>query len=404
MSAAEWKVRSFGEFCRQSAVLNGAREDLPPLSVTKSNGVVLQSTKFKKRIAIEDTSRYKVLVRGQFVYDPMSLYYGAIGWQKCADRGIVSPAYITFDVDDSVSSDFFWHLVTSKEVQNEFVARTEGGNFHGKRKKTDWAAFSSVTLPMPPLAEQRKIAGILGSVDEAIRATQAVIEQTRAVKQGLLEALLTRGIGHHNFQRTVVGDVPAHWRVVSLSEISTVERGRFSARPRNDPSYYGGDIPFVQTGDVSRASGVLTEYTQTLNERGLAVSKLFPAGTILVTIAANIGDVAVAKFPVAFPDSLVGVRAGPGVDVGWLRYYLSHSKQYLESKATQNAQKNINLQVLEPMPVALPPLGEQLQIRESLDSVEQTEAHALLGIQDLRRLKLAIMQQLLSGRVRVSVD
>jgi len=78
------------------------------------------------------------------------------------------------------------------------------------------------------------------------------------------------------------------WKVVRLEEIATVERGKFSARPRNDPKYYGGNIPFLQTGDVASATGVILTHSQTLNDEGLKVSKLFPAGTLLITIAAPI--------------------------------------------------------------------------------------------------------------------
>ena len=75
----------------------------------------------------------------------------------------------------------------------------------------------------------------------------------------------------------------------------------------NEPRFYGGDIPFIQTGDVVRANGRITEHTQTLNDLGLSISRLFPTGTIIVTIAANIGETAIANYPVAFPDSLVGI-------------------------------------------------------------------------------------------------
>ena len=112
--------------------------------------------------------------------------------------------------------------------------------------------------------------------------------------------------------------IPAGWKIAPLEELADVDRGRFSARPRNDPQYYDGHIPFVQTGDVSGSGRYLRQFSQTLNERGLAVSRLFPAGTILITIAANIGDTAITPFDVAFPDSVVGVQAFDSTDNEWL--------------------------------------------------------------------------------------
>jgi type I restriction enzyme S subunit len=119
--------------------------------------------------------------------------------------------------------------------------------------------------------------------------------------------------------------IPKGWNIKSLEELAIVERGRFSVRPRNTPIYYGGDIPFVQTGDIASSGGYLKNYTQTLNEKGLAISKLFPENTILMTIAANIGDVALTTFPVACPDSLVGMRARDGIEIHWLFYELQNA-------------------------------------------------------------------------------
>ncbi|AXU07176.1 hypothetical protein GRX81_07225 [Rickettsia japonica] len=86
-----------------------------------------------------------------------------------------------------------------------------------------------------------------------------------------------------------------------------IQRGKFSIRPRNDPRYYGGEIPFIQTGDIPQSSSDVRYYKQTLNEKGLKVSRLFPKGTIVLAIAANIGITVILDFDSAFPDSIVGI-------------------------------------------------------------------------------------------------
>jgi len=93
--------------------------------------------------------------------------------------------------------------------------------------------------------------------------------------------------------------VPEGWEVKKLEDLASVERGKFSARPRNDPKYYGGKFPFVQTGDIAESKTYLLKYSQTLNDKGLAVSRLFSKNTILITIAANIGDTAITTFDFA---------------------------------------------------------------------------------------------------------
>jgi type I restriction enzyme, S subunit len=194
--------------------------------------------------------------------------------------------------------------------------------------------------------------------------------------------------------------IPDGWQLLSLENIATVERGKFSVRPRNDPRYYGGKTPFVQTGDVVSSKGKLDCYSQTLNEEGVGVSRVFPTGTILVTIAANIGDVALTQFEVAIPDSIVAVNANKKANTQWLFQYLITQKEILDGLATQNAQKNINLQVLRPLQILVPPLLEQCRIAEVLgvwdESIDLLER--LIG--RVRSRKQGLMQQLLTGRKR----
>lgn len=194
--------------------------------------------------------------------------------------------------------------------------------------------------------------------------------------------------------------IPDGWQYCQLQDLATVERGKFSARPRNDPKYYGGDIPFVQTGDVARSNGKLTDFSQTLNELGLTVSKLFPSGTILITIAANIGETSICQFPVACPDSLVGIEVNENISEIWLCHALEMKKDYLEQRATQNAQKNINLEILRPLEIGTPPDYEQKAIATILSTwdraIEKTEAL----IKAKERRKAGLMQRLLTGKVR----
>ncbi|MEZ9358929.1 restriction endonuclease subunit S [Vibrio cyclitrophicus] len=195
--------------------------------------------------------------------------------------------------------------------------------------------------------------------------------------------------------------VPKGWELKKLEELATVERGKFSARPRNDPKYYGGDIPFVQTGDITAAKTYLSSFNQTLNEDGLKVSRLFPKNTILITIAANIGDTAITLFEVSCPDSLVGIQARKGVDCVWLNSYLETCKDELDGKATQNAQKNINLQVLKPLSVLTPPPEEQQKIAKILLTWDSAISTTDKLIANSKQQKKALMQQLLTGKKRL---
>ena len=202
------------------------------------------------------------------------------------------------------------------------------------------------------------------------------------------------------YKQTKVGIIPEDWEVVKLNEKSSIQRGRFSPRPRNDPQFYNGDYPFVQTNDVVNSKGKITTYSQTLNEKGLKVSKLFSQGTILMTIAANIGFTGILTRDMTCPDSLVGIQCKKGLFNEFLNFYFIFNQKRIDYLAEEAAQKNINLSTLNSFHIPLPPLKEQEKIAEILTTWDEaiTKQTELLEAKEL--LKIALMQKLLSGEVR----
>lgn len=400
----EWRRITIGRVAEEKKARAGDSK-LPVLSVTKHDGLVLSGDYFSRVVHSRDTSSYKVLVEGEFAYATIHLDEGAIDYLRpeVLQVGAVSPMYTVFTVNSDVVLPEFLKLLLRSEEARRIWQRLGLGSVT-RRKSIPFKVLKKVEIPAPPLPEQQKIAAILSSVDDAIAATRKIIEQTKRVKQGLLQTLMTRGIGHTRFKKTEIGEIPEEWEVRPLGEVAAVERGKFTARPRNDPKYYGGQTPFVQTGDVTNSDIELLTHSQTLNASGLEVSRIFPAGTILLTIAANIGAVAEATYPVAFPDSVVGIQARPSLDRRWLLYMLSTSREHLNNIATQNAQKNINLQTLRPLPIPVPDLAEQRESARLLDEVTQTIRFSRGLLESFQSLKRGLMQDLLTGRVRVPLD
>ena len=196
--------------------------------------------------------------------------------------------------------------------------------------------------------------------------------------------------------------LPEGWVIQTLESLASVKRGKFTPRPRNDPRYYGGEMPFVQTGDVTSAGKYLTEFSQTLNDEGVGVSKVFPPNSILITIAANIGHTAITTFDVACPDSVVGIQPiKDRCDVQWLKDVLETKREELDGLSTQNAQKNINLEVLRPLLLVTPPLPEQRRIAEILATWDRAIETVENLIANARAQKKALMQSLLTGKKRL---
>ena len=155
------------------------------------------------------------------------------------------------------------------------------------------------------------------------------------------------------------------YTVSKMVDCIDMQRGRFGHRPRNDPKLYGGDYPFIQTGDIVKASqnaGKIT-YSQTLNKLGLKTSRLQTEKAVILTIAANIGDTAILDYPACYPDSLIALTPkSDDLRLEYINIYFKFIKSFLEDLAPQAAQKNINYQQLAPVPIVIPPLAVQDEI------------------------------------------
>ena len=164
-----------------------------------------------------------------------------------------------------------------------------------------------------------------------------------------------------------------HWRQARLGDLGEVGRGRSRHRPRHAPELYGGPYPFIQTGDIKASGGRITSHGQTYSEYGLAQSRLWPAGTMAITIAANIAETAILTYPACFPDSVVGFVADKSkCDVRFVEYSfrLLRAKIQQENVGTGSVQDNINLQTLDELRFPVPALPEQRAIAHILGTLD----------------------------------
>ena len=158
----------------------------------------------------------------------------------------------------------------------------------------------------------------------------------------------------------------------TLSEIAKdFGRGKSKHRPRNDVRLYGGDIPFIQTGDIREAGKWIENYSQTYSEFGLQQSKQWEKGTLCITIAANIAETGLLGFDACFPDSIIGFVANPEFAITeYVYYYLNSIKDYLENKSYGSAQDNLNLSTFSSLKIPVPSLEIQSRIVQVLDNFD----------------------------------
>ena len=286
-------------------------------------------------------------------------------------------------------------------------AFTQLGIYEGAGNKTtipnlSRSRLASLHVPQPPLSEQQAISTALGLVRDAIRAQDRIVTITQGLKRAAMQSLFTRGLRGEAQKETEIGPLPESWDVSTLGEMAQLERGRFMHRPRNEPRFYGGATPFVQTGDVVRSGGRIREFVQTLNEDGVAISRVFPAGTILITIAANIGFTGILQLESACPDSLVAITPDESINCEFLEYFLQMQREEMDRLAPKGTQKNINIQFLKPWKIVVPVYAEQREVVAILNAIDRKidlhrRKRAVLG-----ELFKALLYKLMKGEIRAA--
>lgn len=166
-------------------------------------------------------------------------------------------------------------------------------------------------------------------------------------------------------------DNPHNFELNYLSDLGYLSRGKSKHRPRNDPKLLGGPYPLIQTGDVKQADLYISHYENTYSEFGLNQSKLWPKGTLCITIAANIAETAILEFDACFPDSVVGFIANEKVNTIFIRYQIEALKEFLNSKATEVAQKNLNIEKLGSVQFVTPEINLQNEFASFVEQVDK---------------------------------
>ena len=253
----------------------------------------------------------------------------------------------------------------------------------------------SLRFPVVARDEQDFIVAILDQAFAALDRARAHAEANLDDARALFDRVLV----------TTFDDLLPQSKMMALaSAAKDFSRGKSRHRPRNAPELYGGRYPFIQTGDIRRSEGSIREFSQTYSEAGLAQSKLWPVGTVCITIAANIAETGVMEFEGCFPDSVIGMVPDPTVaDPYYVEYMLRYFAEELKQKGKGAAQDNINLATFESALFPFPSLEQQRAVVEKLDGIAAYTKRARQGyeqtIAGIAALRQSLLQQAFSGRL-----
>ncbi len=321
----------------------------------------------------------RLIVRpNQFILSRIDARNGATGLvPDSLDGAIVSSDFPVFTVNRlRLLPNFLEWMSKTQNFVSLCKAASEGTT---NRIRLQEETFLSMSIPLPQIEEQQRIVA-------RIEELAAKIEEARGLRGEIVGEIekLVRTSTAKVFEDAYKNGT------TRLDNVATLERGKFSHRPRNDPQFFDGKHPWIQIAEIEASNKYIHRWNQTLNDTGLAISRKFPKGTLLISIAATIGAIGILDFDCCIPDSIVAITPKIGTDSEYLYYYLGYLRNHLEQIAPQSAQKNINLEILFPLPIPELDITEQRRIVAYLDAL-QARVDALKQLQSETSAELDAM-------------
>lgn len=268
--------------------------------------------------------------------------------------GLLNQRILKLSPSNEIHRGWLLRVLYSRLVEIEQLGR------HALVNNVSVADIRNLEIPLPPLHEQHRIAAILDQADALRTKRREALAQLDSLTQSIFIEMFGDPVTN-----------PKGCAVKKLGDVGELNRGISKHRPRNAPELLGGIYPLVQTGEIANCDGYIRNHNSSYSEFGLRQSKLWPAGTLCITIAANIARTGILTFDACFPDSVVGFTAPDRGTVEYVRVWLSFLQRALEASAPESAQKNINLAILRNLDIPLPSISLRQTFSDRIAKVEK---------------------------------
>ena len=309
-----------------------------------------------------------------------------------------SHLFVMRPINDSFISKYFYYHLQSEKFKKYIDNNKTGSTMPAITQ----AAMEKYKLILPPLEEQEKIASILSTVDEQIDNVEALIKKNKELKKGLMQTLLTKGIGHTKFKKTEIGEIPDEWEVKKIIDIATTTSGGTPSRAKKE-YYENGIYPWVKTGELYNK--YISETEEYITEDALKKSsaKLVQEGAVIIAMyGATIGKLSIAKRSVTTNQACYSIICNDNICYNeYLYYRLDFEKENIINLGAGGAQPNISQDIIKSYKLAIPSIVEQQRIALILSEIDEKIDEYENKKQKLEEIKKGLMQQLLTGKIRV---
>jgi type I restriction enzyme S subunit len=343
---------------------------------------------------------------GDFLISNRQIIHGGCGLVPPSLEGaIVSNEYTVLRTTSRVLPEFLQYLSHTTYLQQTFFQASVGVDVEKMVFDCDqWLAYK---INVPPLAEQRRIIEVLDAAGDIIQATQAVINQTRKVKKGLMKSLLTKGINHTRFKQTETEGLPEGWVARRLEEVCSLSGG--AGFPIKYQGHQDLSYPFIKVSDMNLPGNekFIEAWNNTIDETiAKAIrARPFPKGSIIfpkVGAALLTNKRRILKRPTFVDNNIMVAVPHDELNTEYLYHYLCEID--FSRHVQPGAVPSINQAMVGSIIIPLPPRVEQDAIVDVLSAIDQTSAHLSQELTQYEALKTGLMSDLLTGRKRATTD
>jgi type I restriction enzyme, S subunit len=389
-----WKLPQFGEVFRiVERAAHIQDEDEYQLVIAKRNreGIVPREKLLGKKILTK--SQY-YLRSGDFLISRRQIVHGACGIvPEFLDGAIVSNEYSTLLPTNDLLLEYLSYYSHTIHFQQTCFHSSIGVDVEKMVFKIeDWLHHK---MPLPSISEQQKICAILRSVDNAIQIVQNIIYQTQRIKQGLLQQLLSRGIGHTNFKKSKIGEIPEKWELKNLEEIALIILGQ--SPPSSACNVQSKGYPFYQ-GNAD--FGYRCPSPKSWIENPPKIAK---KDDILISVRAPVGELNLANTDCCIGRGLGAIRP-LSANRDFIYYALLNARKQLASISQGSTFDAVNGKEIRNLSLLIPKLSEQEKVANILNSLDDAIQSNQSKMIQLQKIKRFLIEDLLTGRVRVKVN
>ena len=328
-----------------------------------------------------------------------------------AKDGAIASTMAKIEIDEKSHKRFFYYYLKLYEPILKYQIKGSG------IPHVEKDIFGLLPNTFPSFPEQRKIAEILETVDNAIEKTDRIIEKYKRIKQGLMQDLLTRGIVEsdelgvrsyelrdekkHRFKDSPLGRIPEEWEVVELGEV--VESFAGGTPNRENKEFFSGSIKWLKSGEINRKYIYDTEEKITMKGFKFSSTKWIERNTVVIALyGATAGQVGIVKDKMTMNQAVLALNTFKNkLNYEYIYYYLSAYVPKILSQLQGSGQPNLSKKIIDTIQIPLPPLPEQHRIASILSQIDEAIEKEQKYKEKLERIKKGLMEDLLTGKVRV---